>query len=64
MPELTHLRVLLDLLRARLSELHTKQEGYSTETAIIVAIIGVVAIALATAIVAAIARRTSVINGF
>jgi hypothetical protein len=64
MPELTHLKVVLQFLRAQLSELRTNQDGYSTETAIIIAIIGVVAIGLATAIAAAIARRTSVINGF
>jgi hypothetical protein len=64
MPELTHLRVLLDILWARLSELRTNEEGYSTETAIIIAVIGAVAITLAAAIFRAISRRTAAIDGF
>lgn len=64
MPELTHLRVLLSILRARLPGLRDGEDGYSTETAIVVALLGAVALILAAAIVAAINRRTAKISGF
>ncbi|HZD68900.1 MAG TPA: hypothetical protein VFA45_08285 [Actinomycetes bacterium] len=64
MPELTHLRVWLSILWTRLSDLRKEEDGYSTETAIVVALIGAVAIILATAIAAAIRRRVNTINGF
>jgi hypothetical protein len=64
MPEFAFLQALLAFLRAGISELRTNEDGYSTETAIVVALIAAAAIALATAIVAAIAKRTNDINGF
>jgi hypothetical protein len=65
MPELTHLRVLLSILWARLSDLRRHGEaGYSTETAIVIALVGAVALLLAGAIVAAIKKRVTEIQGF
>jgi hypothetical protein len=64
MPELILVKALVDHVRVCLRALHRGEEGYSTETAIVIAIVGAAAIVLAGAIVAAIARRTSAIDGF